>query len=166
LARQTGKTVRAIHLYEELGLLQPATRSSGGFRLYEHVAVDRLRWIDLFHTLGFSLNEMRDVIAAWWGSGVGPDAMTELRTLFQHKLAATREAIANHHRLERELLEGLAYLETCKQCNSPDDVHGCVHCSQDHGMSQEPALVAGITTAPEPRPGSARPQLVRLEDIG
>ena len=35
LARQTGKTVRAIHLYEELGLLAPATRSSGGFRLYD-----------------------------------------------------------------------------------------------------------------------------------
>ena len=35
LARLTGKTVRAIHLYEELGLLKPATRSSGGFRLYD-----------------------------------------------------------------------------------------------------------------------------------
>ena len=29
LARLTGKSVRAIHLYEELGLLQPTTRSSG-----------------------------------------------------------------------------------------------------------------------------------------
>jgi len=27
-------------------------------------------------------------------------------------------------------------------------------------------IIAGITTAPEPRPGAARPQLVRLEDIG
>jgi DNA-binding transcriptional MerR regulator len=49
LARQTGKTVRAIHLYEELGLLRPATRSSGGFRLYERSTVERLRWIDLLH---------------------------------------------------------------------------------------------------------------------
>ena len=30
LARRTGKTVRAIHLYEELGLLTPAVRSKGG----------------------------------------------------------------------------------------------------------------------------------------
>ena len=41
LARRTGKSVRAIHLYEELGLLEPATRSSGGFRLYHDAAVDR-----------------------------------------------------------------------------------------------------------------------------
>ena len=34
LARRTGKTARAIHLYEELGLLTPAVRSKGGFRLY------------------------------------------------------------------------------------------------------------------------------------
>ncbi len=45
LARLTGKTVRAIHLYEELGLLHPATRSSGGFRLYERSAVERMRWL-------------------------------------------------------------------------------------------------------------------------
>ena len=31
IARATGKTVRAIHLYEELGLLRPVTRSSSGF---------------------------------------------------------------------------------------------------------------------------------------
>ena len=58
LARLTGKTVRAIHLYEELGLLEPATRSRGGFRLYEQTAIDRLRWIDLLHGLGFSLQEI------------------------------------------------------------------------------------------------------------
>ncbi len=34
LAKRTGKTVRAVHLYEELGLLAPAVRSKGGFRLY------------------------------------------------------------------------------------------------------------------------------------
>ena len=39
LARQTGKTVRAIHLYDEMGLLKPNTRSNGGFRLYEASAV-------------------------------------------------------------------------------------------------------------------------------
>src|SRR6266567_566912 len=82
LARQTGKSVRAIHLYEELGLLLPTTRSSGGFRLYEASAVERVKWIDLLHGLGFSLQEMRDVLRSWWGAGLGPRAMDELRALF------------------------------------------------------------------------------------
>ena len=165
VARQTGKTVRAIHLYEELGLLQPATRTSGGFRLYEAGVVERVRWIDRLHTLGFSLQEMRDLIRAWWGTGLGPQAMTDLRTLFQRKLTETRDAIGRYQQLEHELTEGLAYLETCRQCDSLADVLGCVNCSQDHGMKQEPALVAGITTAPGPHRMGARPVLVRIEDI-
>jgi len=165
VARQTGKTVRAIHLYEELGLLQPATRSSGGFRLYEPVVVERVRWIDRLHSLGFSLQEMRDLIRAWWGAGLGPKAMGDLRALFQRKLEETREAIERHQQLEQDLTEGLAYLETCRQCDSPADVRGCVNCSQDHGMKQEPALVAGITTAPGPHRMGARSALVRIEDI-
>ena len=62
LARATGKTVRAIHLYEELGLLRSRTRSSGGFRPYSEGAVDRMRWIDLLHGFGFSLPEMRGLL--------------------------------------------------------------------------------------------------------
>src|SRR5437870_9819188 len=82
LARLTGKTVRAIHLYEELGLLRPTSRSSGGFRLYEASAVERVRWIDLLHGLGFSLAEMRELLQSWWGAGIGPEAMERLRALF------------------------------------------------------------------------------------
>src|SRR5512136_812835 len=85
LARLTGKTVRAIHLYEELGLLRPATRSSGGFRLYESAAVDRMRWIDLLHSMGFSLQEMAELLRSWWSTDLGPDAMERLRELFLRK---------------------------------------------------------------------------------
>lgn len=161
LARLSGKTVRALHLYEELGLLKPATRSSGGFRLYESNAVERLRWIDLLHRLGFSLGEMRDLVVAWWGAGLGPEAMGRLRELFERKLGETREAIQLHERLEQELSAGLAYLQTCRVCATPSAVSACVNCSQDHGMSGEPALVAGITSAP----GLARTALPGLLNI-
>src|SRR5262249_47417687 len=114
LAPQSGKTVRAIHLYEELGLLKPATRSSGGFRLYEPSAVERLRWIDQLHRLGFSLHDMRELLRSWWGAGLGPEAMDRLRDLFEKKLEETREAIRLHQRLEQELSEGLSYLQTCR----------------------------------------------------
>ena len=83
LSRLTGKTVRAIHLYEELGLLQPASRTSGGFRLYEPSAVERVRWIELFHGMGFSLQEMRELVHAWWDAGLGPEAMDTLALAVQ-----------------------------------------------------------------------------------
>ena len=166
LARLTGKTVRAIHLYEEQGLLQPTTRSSGGFRLYDPSAVERMRWIGLLHGLGFSLHEMRELSRNWWGAGLGPEAMATLRDLFRRKLEETRAAIRGHQQLERELEDGLSYLETCRVCETPTlPVVGCVHCKQDHGMKEEPALVAGLMSAPDPHRKSARPALVRIQDL-
>jgi MerR family transcriptional regulator, copper efflux regulator len=164
LARSTGKTVRAIHLYEELGLLRPDTRSSGGFRLYEAGAVERVRWIDLLQGLGFSLHEMRDLLQSWWGAGIGPDAMERLRALFENKLADTRDAIRASQQLARELERGLAWLQTCRACESPaSPADACVGCQQDHGMAAEPALVAGITSAP--RAQRRVNGFVRLEDL-
>jgi DNA-binding transcriptional MerR regulator len=165
LAQATGKTVRAIHLYEELGLLKPQTRSSGGFRLYHERAVDRVRWIDLLHGLGFSLPEMRSVVEKWWNADLGPAAMDELRELFQRKLEQTREAMRTHAQLERELLDGLEYLKTCRECATPSTVKVCVNCQQDHGMKEEPALVAGITSAPGTPHRAARAGFVRVETI-
>lgn len=167
LARQTGKTVRAIHLYEELGLLRPTTRSSGGFRLYEPSAVERVRWIDSLHGMGFSLQEMGELLRSWWSADLGPDAMERLRELFTRKLEETRLAVARYQQLERELTEGLAYLETCRECATPSaNVNGCVRCGQDHGMPREPALVAGITAAPERTRRGGIGRLVHLDGQG
>ncbi len=162
VARATGKTVRAIHLYEELGLLRPATRSSGGFRLYDPSAVDRVRWIDSLHALGFSLQEMREVLQSWWSAEQGDAAMSNLRELFTRKLAETRDAIRRHQDLERELEEGLRYLETCESCAAPGPVRRCVTCQQDHGVSDAPSLVAGIRTPPDTR--RVRTPLVRVDE--
>src|SRR5690349_158315 len=126
LARLSGKTVRAIRLYEEIGLLKPSTRSSGGFRLFDPTALDRVRWIELLHTAGFSLQEMGEVLRSWWQAELGPEAMERLRALFEQKLAETRAAIDRHQRLERELLDGLAYLETCRSCEIQENAVGCV----------------------------------------
>jgi DNA-binding transcriptional MerR regulator len=166
LARRTGKTVRAIHLYEELGLLKPATRTRGGFRLYEPSAVDRVHWIDLLHGLGFSLQEMGDLLQAWWKAEIGPRAMAQLRELFERKLQETRAAMESHKRLEHELLDGLAYLQTCTVCATPTAaVDGCANCEQDHGMKAGPALVAGFVSRPARTRTSGRGGFVRVEDI-
>jgi MerR family transcriptional regulator, copper efflux regulator len=165
IARATGKTVRAIHLYEELGLLKPASRSTGGYRLFDESAVARVRWIDSLHGLGFSLQEMREVLENWWTAEQGPAAMADLRALFQRKLEQTREAVQRHRRLEAELEEGLRYLETCENCDAPGPVHACVNCRQDHGVAGAPSLVAGIKGAPDGAPRATRPAFVRVEDM-
>lgn len=59
VARETGLTARAIRYYEELGLLQPAARSDGAYRLYDEADLERLRFIRrLRDDAGFSLAEI------------------------------------------------------------------------------------------------------------
>src|ERR1700722_8187572 len=62
LARATGLTVRALHYYEEIGLLRPSRRSSAGHRLYDAADVARLYRISLLRRLGFPLDQITSVI--------------------------------------------------------------------------------------------------------
>lgn len=59
VATEVGLTPRAIRYYEELGLLKPAARSEGDYRLYDEDDVERLRFIrGLRDDAGFSLAEI------------------------------------------------------------------------------------------------------------
>src|SRR5512141_734050 len=63
VSADTGLTPRAIRYYEELGLLAPAARSEGAYRLYDGDDLDRLRFIrGLRDDAGFSLAEIRRLL--------------------------------------------------------------------------------------------------------
>ncbi|MFV8754750.1 MerR family transcriptional regulator [Nannocystaceae bacterium ST9] len=143
LARKTGKTVRALHLYEELGLLAPA-RSDGGFRLYGPDELARVYWISKLQDMGFKLGQIRGLLDAVAASNSAPEAMQGVRELFQGKLRETREQISKLVQLERDIAESLSYLEACRSCGEPS-THACVECGEDrHGGLTEPKLVTGI----------------------
>src|SRR5438552_1339988 len=65
LAKRSGKTVLAIHLYEELGLLRPHARSKGRYRLFSGDALVRVRWIGKLQDLGLSLSHIQSVVREW-----------------------------------------------------------------------------------------------------
>ena len=58
VAGLAGVTVRALHHYDELGLLSPSGRSEAGYRLYSYEDLARLREILIWRALGFSLSEV------------------------------------------------------------------------------------------------------------
>jgi DNA-binding transcriptional MerR regulator len=63
LAKQTGLTVRALHHYDEIGLLSPSQRSQSGYRLYDGDDIARLLQILSLRQVGFSLEEIRVSLA-------------------------------------------------------------------------------------------------------
>ncbi len=144
LARRTGKTVRAIHLYEELGLLAHPTRSKGGFRMYSGDGIRRIEWIQKLQDMGFSLTEIKAFLRVWEESATAPAAMATVREIFSDKLHETRETIARLSRLADELAESLAYLEGCRSCSGGQGQNECCACEKHDAGREVPMLVDGI----------------------
>ncbi|MDN5856916.1 MAG: MerR family transcriptional regulator, partial [Actinomycetia bacterium] len=62
VAIRTGLTVRALHHYDQLGLLTPARRTTAGHRLYDETDVARLYRIGLLRRLGFPLEQIGELL--------------------------------------------------------------------------------------------------------
>jgi MerR family copper efflux transcriptional regulator len=144
LAKRTGKTVRALHLYEEHGLLSPAERSGGGYRLYNRESELRVRWIDKLQQMGFSLTDIKQIVRDVEQSKSAPHAMQRVQDLFQEKLAETREQLRRLTSLESELTASLAYLVTCDSCETEELLCACTKCARHECDHRTPDLVAGF----------------------
>jgi DNA-binding transcriptional MerR regulator len=163
LAREVGKTVRAMHLYEELGLLEPRARSEGGFRLYGPEAIDRIHWIVKLQAIGFTLAEIQGFVKDFQAAGSGKQATDRVRAVFRAKQAEIREQIARLQMIQNDLHEAIAYLDSCTACSTdytPDECGVCGHHGHEHVKA--PNLFAGLSRRePEPR----RPFDVAVTDL-
>ncbi|HEX2880318.1 MAG TPA: MerR family transcriptional regulator [Polyangiaceae bacterium] len=144
LASATGKTVRAIHLYEDLGLLEPARRSKGHYRLFSPDAAMRVRWISKLQSLGLSLSEIQELVQKRVTSESAMRAATELKEVYESKLREVKTKLKELKELETELQASLAYLDQCNvACESDVAVHSCVSCVRHTEAPTKPELVAG-----------------------
>jgi MerR family transcriptional regulator, thiopeptide resistance regulator len=64
LAGRTGLSVRTLHHYDEIGLLSPSRRTEAGHRIYSAGDVVRLQQIRSLRSLGFGLEEIRELLEA------------------------------------------------------------------------------------------------------
>lgn len=98
VAKRTQLSIRTIRHYDEVGLVTPSGRSEGGFRLYTEPDVERLFLIRRMKPLGFSLEEMADLLAIVDAHRAQPS---------QHTTAALGQfitsAIERRDELERQL---------------------------------------------------------------
>jgi DNA-binding transcriptional MerR regulator len=142
LARAVGKTVRAIHLYEQLGLLKAHERSKGRYRLFTAEAVVRVRWIIKLQSLGLSLSEIQAIDKLRSDQASAQLAAASLREFYAAKLRETQAKIEELRALESELVASLDYLAGCSTaCTSEVKVECCPSCERH--PEHPPELVAG-----------------------
>ncbi len=59
----TGVSIRTLHYYDEIGLLKPSRVNGSGYRMYDDNSLEILRHILLFKEVGFSLNDIKNIIS-------------------------------------------------------------------------------------------------------
>lgn len=99
LAARTGLSVRALHHYDEIGLLSPTARTSSGHRLYGRPDVERLQQVQSLRSMGMSLDEVKRAL---------DDERRAPREIVRAQLAQLRDRLAHYGRL-MERLESLAH---------------------------------------------------------
>jgi MerR family copper efflux transcriptional regulator len=110
VADRVGLSLRTVRYYEEQGLLTPQSRTAGGFRLYAEEQVDRLALIKQMKPLGFTVQEMRELLDAR-DTARDAGAAANARDAARQKLADYATSAAERcDKLRRQLsqAEGLA----------------------------------------------------------
>ena len=98
LAEAAGVNVETIRFYQRKGLMQEPDRPQGGIRRYGEADRARVRFIKSAQRLGFSLDEIGDLLELEDGSHC-----TEAREQAERKLADVRAKLADLHRIEAVL---------------------------------------------------------------
>lgn len=103
MARVAGVNLETIRFYQRKGLMPEPGRPPGGVRRYNDVDLARLRFIKSAQRLGFSLDEVADLLTLEDGS-----QCREARERGQRKLADVRARLSDLQRIEQVLADLVA----------------------------------------------------------
>jgi len=106
-AEAAGVHVQTLHYYERRGLVAPRARSAAGYREYGDAEVARVRAVKRAQGLGFTLEEIRELIAL----AEARRPSRQLGVMAQRKLDQIDEKIRDLRRVQRALRQAV---ETCR----------------------------------------------------
>lgn len=99
-AKASGVTAKMVRHYEAIGLLPPARRTEAGYRLYGDDDVRMLQFIHRGRALGFSLDQIADLLALWRDKH---RASADVRRLALEHIASLDRKIAELEAMKRTL---------------------------------------------------------------
>lgn len=115
VARAVGISAKMIRYYEQTGLIPPARRNASGYRTYAPADVHRLQFIRRARELGFSMNEIGDLLSLWNDKS---RHSADVKRLAQAHIADLEQKIDNLRRIT-------ATLQTLIDCCAGDERPDC-----------------------------------------
>jgi MerR family transcriptional regulator, copper efflux regulator len=101
----SGIGIEALRFYEKSGLLSRPSRNLSGYRMYDSDVLERLAFIKRAQVLGFSLDEIRRIIAE---KDAGQSPCAAVREVVRHRLDELDERMAQMRLYRKELAQALA----------------------------------------------------------
>jgi DNA-binding transcriptional MerR regulator len=111
LAAMSGVSVRTLHFYDEVGLLEPAFHGANGYRFYEEAQLLTLQQILFYRDLGFELKQIKKILGRRDFDRVA--ALESHRKVLRKNLAHTRTLI-------RTIDKTIAHLKGTKKMKSQE----------------------------------------------
>ena len=137
-ADAAGVSAKMIRHYEQIGLVPEATRTDSGYRQYTERDVSLLRFIRQSRRLGFSMEQIADLLGLWSNDR---RASREVKALAQAHLDALEEKMREMAEMQRALKRLVS------SCHGDDDPH-CAILDE---------LAVSSPDAPEPGAAGAKP---------
>lgn len=130
LAKQTGLSVRALHYYDQIGLLVPSRNKGNGHRLYTGTDIVRLQQIVALKHLGFSLDEIKEFLQS---AGYSPGSVINLH------ISQLREHIKKQQTLCRQLEKIAESLQSQKEVTPEQfiEIIEAIKSSEKYPLSRE-----------------------------
>lgn len=146
-AKLAGTNLRTLRYYEEIGLLRPATRSTGGFRYYRREDMDRLRMVTSLQGLGLELARIRELMDTRTGERGAPtwrkDFIGRVHQALREQISLIEERISSLRAQRDDLCRALDKLSECSACgHSPSPENNFCHPCQVDGKAVPQGLSA------------------------
>ena len=113
-ARRSGVNIETIRFYERRALLKAPPRTAGGHRVYDAEGVKRLNFVRRARELGFTLDQVRDLLAL---ADEEETSCAQVAALANDQLKAVRGRLADLARMETVLA---AMIDRCASGTVPD----------------------------------------------
>lgn len=147
LARKAGTTMRTIRYYEQLGLIAPATRTKGGFRLYEEDDLRKLRLIKNLQLVDTPLAQVKAFFDQRKRGRVASDIAPGISRLLEQQLREVEKRIAQYRAMQASLQGTIEILRCCADCSLEPGPEACPHCPVITSRTEIPLHMQAVIEA-------------------